>query len=208
MSKNLLTSGLINPQQLPLEQLRQEVSQLLHVPLPNIERLELWPHQIWVKFFEGRGLFISYRRLAMWPELGLQAIRRCTNKDSLQQLGEILLVERDWFKATKEPALIEKWQKIVKIWREAWAQQATKIKAEEERTRPQREHQQAAELWLNGWQQVLSFCQDCQAINQLAGEIERQSQQFNDLPQIIRAIRQILHQRWQELMRKNTKHEV
>lgn len=203
MSENLLTAGFIDPKQLPLEQLHQEISNLLQVPLKNIERLELWPHQIWVKFFEGRGLFISYRHLAMWLEQGVQAIERCTDSSSLQKIGEVLSVERDWFNQTKEPELREKGQLIVESWREAWAKKAQEIKAEEERTRPQREHQQAAEKWLLGWQQVLSFCQDCQALNRLAGEIEIQSKQFNDLPHILRSIKQIVQQRWQELMPKN-----
>ncbi|MGB7442699.1 MAG: hypothetical protein WA919_16670 [Coleofasciculaceae cyanobacterium] len=203
MSNNLLTSGFVDLKQLPLDQLKLEVSQLLSVPLQNIECLELWPNQIWVKFFEGRGLLISYRRLPMWAELGLAAINSCTDSSSLQQIGEILLVERDWFNQTKEPELIERWQKIVEVWREAWAKKAREIKVEEERTRPQREHQQAAEIWLLGWQQVLSFCKDCQAVNRLAGEIEIQGQEFKDLPQIIRAIKNILQQRWQELMPNN-----
>lgn len=74
---------------------------------------------------------------------------------------------------------------------------------EEERTRPQREHQEKAEKWLNGWQQVISFCQDCQSLERLADEMDVQSEEFNDLPLIMSKMRQILQQRWQELMPEN-----
>ncbi|MGB7439945.1 MAG: hypothetical protein WA919_02670 [Coleofasciculaceae cyanobacterium] len=201
MSENLLTSRFVDPKTLPLEQLRLEICQLLKVPLKNLERLELWPHQIWIKFVQGRGLFISYRQLPLWLELGLKAIRNCGNTQRLKQLGEILLVERDRF--NQKPELIEKWQQTVSTWRQAWAEKATEIKTEEERTRPEREHQQKAEIWLTSWQQVISFCQDCQSLESLAEVIDLQSEEFKDLPKIINSIRQILQQRWQELITNN-----
>ena len=82
MSENLLTSGFVDPKTLPLEQLRIEICQLLQIPLKNLERLELWPHQIWIKFCQGRGLFISYRQLPLWVELGLKAIKHCITRIS------------------------------------------------------------------------------------------------------------------------------
>lgn len=201
MSENLLTSGFVNPKTLPLEQISREVSQLLKVPLKNIERLELWPHQIWIKFFEGRGKFISYRQLPIWAELGLKAIQNCCDSNSLKRLGEILLVERDKF--NQKPEFRAKWQQIIETWRQAWAKKAQEIKTEEERTRPQREHQQQAEKWLHGWQQVISFCQNHESLERLAEEIEIQSQKFHDLPKIINSIRQILQKRWQDLRPEN-----
>ena len=201
MSENLLTSGFVNPKTLPLEQLRIEVCQLLKVPLKNLERLELWPHQIWIKFVQGRGLFISYRQLPLWAKLGLKAIGKCCDSNRLKKLGEILLVERDWF--NQKPELREKWQQTINTWRQAWAKKAQEIQAEEERTRPQREHQQKAQTWLTSWQQIISFCQNHQSLDHLAEEIEIQSQEFNDLPKILYSIRQILQQRWQELRPEN-----
>lgn len=41
MSSNLLTAGLINPRQLPLELVKTQVAAFLKIPLQNIERLEL-----------------------------------------------------------------------------------------------------------------------------------------------------------------------
>ncbi|MGB7443775.1 MAG: hypothetical protein WA919_22145 [Coleofasciculaceae cyanobacterium] len=201
MSSNLLTAGLINPRNLPLELVKTQVAALLKIPLKNIERLELWLHQIWIKFAEGRGKLISYRSLPIWAELGLKAIKNCTNSLSLQKLGEILSVERDRF--NKKPELLEKWQQTINHWRQAWAEKATEIKAEEERSRPQKERQRKAETWLNSWQQIISFCQDCQSLERLAEEIDVQSEEFEDLPKVINSIRKILQQRWQELRPEN-----
>ncbi|MGB7443370.1 MAG: hypothetical protein WA919_20070 [Coleofasciculaceae cyanobacterium] len=201
MSENLLTSGFVQPKNLPLEQLRIEICQFLQIPLKNLERLELWPHQIWIKFFQGRGKFLSYRQLPLWLELGLKAIRKCCNSNALKQLGQIFLIERDWFNHKRE--FPQQWQQTIETWRQAWAEKAIEIKTEEERTRPQREHQQKAEQWLSGWQQVISFCQDCQSLDRLAEEMEIQSEEFKDLPQILRGMRQILQQRWQELGSEN-----
>ncbi|MGB7442518.1 MAG: hypothetical protein WA919_15750, partial [Coleofasciculaceae cyanobacterium] len=158
-------------------------------------------HQIWIKFVQGRGKFISYRQLPLWLELGLKAIRKCCNSNALKQLGEIFLVERDWF--NHKPELPEKWQQTIDTWREAWVSKAQEIKTEEERTRPEREHQAKAEKWLNIWQQVISFCQNQQSLERLAEEIDVQSEEFKDLPKVINLIRQFLQQRWQELMPSN-----
>ncbi|HEY9599502.1 MAG TPA: hypothetical protein V6D33_17710 [Cyanophyceae cyanobacterium] len=49
MSQNLITAGVIDPRQLPLEQVRQQVATFLNIPLNQIERLECWKHQIWIK---------------------------------------------------------------------------------------------------------------------------------------------------------------
>jgi hypothetical protein len=74
MSQNLITSGVVDPAQFPLEQVRQEVAALLKISLNQIERLECWPHQIWVKVVKSRAKFVSYRRLPLWIKQGLEAI--------------------------------------------------------------------------------------------------------------------------------------
>ncbi|NET03560.1 MAG: hypothetical protein F6K16_02220 [Symploca sp. SIO2B6] len=199
MSKNLTTGGFINPQQLPLEQVCLEVAALLKVTLKQIERLELWPHQIWVKFVEGRGKFISYRRLPLWVEQGIAAINNCRDHTSLKLLAEALSVERDWYQDSNDSELLQQWDLTISLWREAWGQRSQEITTEEEQLKPLRAHQQAASNWLQAWQQVLHFCSDCDSLNRLATEIEQQSHEFADLPEIMAALRQILQQRWLEL---------
>jgi hypothetical protein len=97
MSQNLITAGFIDPGQLPLDQVRQQVATFLKVSLNQIDRIECWQHQIWVKLVESRAKFISYRSLPLWIEEGIAVIKRCTSRASLDQLGEILRSERDWY---------------------------------------------------------------------------------------------------------------
>jgi hypothetical protein len=192
MSQNLITSGVIDPRQLPLEEIRQQVATFLNVPLNQIERLECWQHQIWVKLVESRAKFISYRRLPLWIEQGLAAIKRCTSRPSLDQLGEILRSERDWYDQHEMP-------QAVQPWRDAWAQQAQHLREEEERLKPIHAHQQAGVEWYSAWQQVLRCCSDCTGLERLGPEIQRQSQDFADLPEVMQTMQQLWNERWQEL---------
>jgi len=87
----------------------------------------------------------------------------------------------------------------VQPWRNAWAQQAQHLREEEERLKPIRAHQEAGVEWQKAWQQILRHCVDCTSLERLAPEIKRQSQEFADLPDVIQAMQQLCHQRWQEL---------
>ncbi len=192
MSQNLITSGVIDPRQFPLDQVRQQVATFLKIPLKQIERLECWKHQIWVKIVESRAKFISYRSLPLWIEQGLDCINRCTSRPTLDQLGEILRREREWYDQHDQP-------QAVQPWRDAWAKQAQHLRDEEERLKPIRAHQQAGVEWYSAWQRVLRCCQDCQSLERLAPEIQQQSQEFGDLPDVMQAMQQVWNERWQEL---------
>lgn len=192
MSQNLITAGVIDPAQLPIDQVRQQVATLLKISLNQIERLECWRHQIWVKLVESRAKFVSYRQLPLWTEQGLAAIKRCTSRAMLDQLGEILRGETQRYQQDDEPDFVQQW-------REAWAKQAQYLREEEERLKPIRAHQQAGVEWRLAWQQVLCHCRDDKSLSLLAPEIKRQSQEFADLPEVMQAIQQLWHQRWQEL---------
>jgi hypothetical protein len=192
MSQNLITCGFIDPAQLPLDQIRQEVASFLNVSLNQIERIECWKHQIWVKLVESRAKFISYRSLPLWIEQGLATIKRCTSRPTLDQLGEILRTERDWYNQQDMP-------QAVQPWRDAWAQQAKDLREEEERLQPIHAHQQAGSKWYSAWQQVLHCCRDFTGLQRLAPEIRQQSQEFADLPEVMQAMQQLWNDRWQEL---------
>jgi hypothetical protein len=192
MSQNLITAGVIDPRQLPLEQVRQQVATFLKVSLNQIERLECWKHQIWVKLVESRAKFISYRSLPLWIDQGLAVLSRCTSRPSLDQLGEILRSEREWYDQHEMPQAVQPWRK-------AWAQQAQHLREEEERLKPIRAHQQAGVEWYRAWQRVLRGCRDCTALERLAPEINQQSQEFTDLPEVMQALQQQWKERWQEL---------
>jgi hypothetical protein len=191
MSQNLITAGVIDPRQLPLDQVRQQVATFLKVSLNQIDRIECWKHQIWVKLVESRAKFVSYRNLPLWIEQGIAVIKRCTSRASLDQLGGILRSERDWYDEHDNP-------QAVQPWRDAWAQQAQHLREEEERTLPIRAHQQAGVEWQKAWEQVLRCCIDCTGLKRLAPEIQRQSQEFADLPEVMQAMQQLWQERWQE----------
>ncbi|MEW6492043.1 MAG: hypothetical protein AB1589_05775 [Cyanobacteriota bacterium] len=192
MSQNLITGGVIDPEKLSLDQVRQQVAAFLKIPLNQIDRLECWKHQIWVKLVESRAKFISYRNLPLWIEQGLAAIKRCTSRPKLEQLGEILRTERDWYEEHEMP-------EAVQPWRDAWAQQAQQLREQEERLKPILAHQQAGVEWYSAWQRILQCCQDCTGLKRLAPELQRQSQEFNDLPEIMQTLQQLWSDRWQEL---------
>lgn len=192
MSQNLITAGVIDPGKLPLDQVRQQVAAFLKIPLNQIDRIECWKHQIWVKLVESRAKFISYRNLPLWIEQGLAAIKRCTSRPKLEQLGEILRSERDWYEEHEIP-------QAVQPWREAWAQKAQQLREEEERLKPILAHQQAGMEWYLAWQRILQCCRDCTGLKRLAPELQRQSQEFEDLPEVMQTIQQLWSDRWQEL---------
>ncbi|MCP2730650.1 hypothetical protein [Limnofasciculus baicalensis] len=192
MSQNLITAGIIDSTQLPLDEIRQEVAAFLKISLNKIERIECWRHQIWVKLAESRAKFVSYRSLPIWIEEGISAIKRCTTRCALVEIGEILRCEREWYDRHAIP-------ETVQPWRDAWAKQAQDIKQEEKLTQPMRLHQEAGNKWYCAWQQILLFCRDCTALEGLAAEINRQSQEFADLPEVMAAMQQLWQERWQNL---------
>jgi fructoselysine-6-P-deglycase FrlB-like protein len=46
---------------------------------------------------------------------------------------------------------------------------------------------------------VLHCCRDCTGLKRLAPEIQRQSQEFADLADVMQAMQQLWNERWQEL---------
>ena len=194
MSQNLITSGLIHVAELSIEEIRQQVATYLNIPLNQIERLECWKHQIWVKIRESRAKFLSYRCLPLWIEKGIEVIKSCTSRLELDHLGEILRTERDWYDVHDLPLAVQPW-------REAWGQQSKDLREEEERLQPMKARQLAAEAWYSSWQGVLSCCRDFTGLQQLEPEIKHQSQDFGDLPDMVQAMQQLVKQRWQEIQK-------
>jgi hypothetical protein len=199
MSHNLITAGIIDPTQFPLDRVQREVAVWLRISLYKIERLECWHHQAWVKIVGVGVKFVSYRCLPIWTELGLDAIADCSDRPSLEELGEILATETKLYSDRYQP-------KTLQQWRDAWAEQSQNLReeaalkaAEEERLKPFRAHQQEGLKWQESWQHVLRYCQDCKSLEYLAPEIKRQSETFADLPEVIGAIQTRWHQRWHEL---------
>ena len=198
MSQNLIKAGVIVPSQWPLARVWLEVANLLTIAPRHIERLEFWQHQIWVKVQHKKPVFVSYRRLPLWKETGLEAIQNCSDRSTLDQLGEMLSLEVKHYQTQYRPVVLEEW-------RSAWANKAQQFKREaqrqaqeEERLKPLRLRQQTYQQWSDGWKTVLHYCNSFDALERLAPELQRQSQEFTDLPEAETAM-ELWHQRWQEL---------
>ncbi|MFB8788253.1 MAG: hypothetical protein U7123_05245 [Potamolinea sp.] len=203
MSLNLITAGIVDPTQFPIEQVKQEVAAVLNIPIKQIERIECWRHQIWVKIVESKAKLVSYRSLPLWLEQGLTVIESCKDRPSLDQLGEILRTEREWY---DEHDLSE----VVQLWRDAWGAKAAQLReeaailaAEEERLKPIRDREQTGWEWQSAWKQILKHCQDLKALLRLAPEMRQQTEQFEDLPEVVQGMQDVWKQRWQELSQRS-----
>ncbi|MEA5497974.1 MAG: hypothetical protein WAN66_01980 [Limnoraphis robusta] len=191
MSKNLVTAGIIVPAKWPLARVWLEVSALLGIAPRQIEHLEMWQHQIWVKIIGSGAIFVSYRCLPLWIEQGLEAISQCRDRDRLNQLGEIFSREVQRYGSQYNSTAVEQW-------RSAWGEKAKQLKIDEERLKPLRERQQACLQWQEGWRQVLRYCGSVESLEGLAPEIKVQTQQFEDLPES-KTVMELWHQRWKEI---------
>ncbi|EDX71117.1 hypothetical protein MC7420_4304, partial [Coleofasciculus chthonoplastes PCC 7420] len=49
----MITAGIIDPRQFSLDEIRLQVATFLNIPLQQIDRVECWQHQIWVKLVES-----------------------------------------------------------------------------------------------------------------------------------------------------------
>jgi hypothetical protein len=124
----------------------------------------------------------------------IEVIKSCTTRIELDELGEILRTERDWYDEHKIP-------EAVQPWRDAWAKQAKYLREEEERLQPMKARKLAADAWYSSWQGVLRCCRDFTGIRQLEPEIKHQSQDFGDLPEVVQEMQQLVKQRWQEIQK-------
>jgi hypothetical protein len=192
MSVNLITAGIVDPTAFSVDRVRVQVAAFLKVPFRQIERIECWRYQIWVKFVEGRGKFISYRHLPLWVEQGIVAIENCRDRGKLDELGQILGTEAEWYEKDQESETVAKW-------REAWAKKAQYLRQEEERLKPMRLRQEAGSKWQAAWGHVLQCCSKCIFLEELAPEIKRQGEAFADLPEVVQGIQAMWQKRWEEL---------
>lgn len=171
---------------------------LLSIAPRQIEHLELWESQIWVKVLGARSVFVSYRRLPLWIESGTEAIQHCDDRAALETLGEVLRTEIASYSTHYSSATLEQWRLTWKHRAEQLKVTALRRAREQERLRPLRERQRTYQHWRESWQKVLEYCGSFESLERLAPEIELQSQAFDEF-QGSQAAMQIWHQRWQEL---------
>ncbi|MGF1490991.1 MAG: hypothetical protein ACFBSC_00755 [Microcoleaceae cyanobacterium] len=198
MSQNLLSSGIIDPAQWPLARVWLEISSLLDIAPRHIEDLELWAAQIRVQIAGTKGRFVSYRRLPLWAESGVEAVQRCHDRVSLENLGELFRLDIQRYSHHYSTETIEQWRLVWKNRAEQLKIEALRSAREAERLRPVRERQQAYQRWQESWRYILTYCVSFESLERLAVELEAQSQEFEDFSSE-QDVKQLWRQRWQEL---------
>jgi len=114
-----------------------------------------------------------------------------------------LRTEREWYDEHEQP-------EAVQPWRDAWGAKAAQLReaaailaAEEERLKPIRDREQTGWEWQSAWKQILKHCQDLKALLRLAPEMRQQTEQFEDLPEVVQGMQDVWKQRWQELSQRS-----
>ena len=179
MFSNVISAGLFQVQQFSLAQLKQEVAKALGIDKSRIERLECWPHQLWVVITGVRARFVSYRILPSWIAKVVEAIGKVVNFEQLQQLGNLL--RRETPKHDYQPEAVAEL-------REAYRQKQEELKA----IKPQLDHQKEAQEWLEGWQKVVKHCYTPEAIDPVMTAMDIQIEEFLDLPEIVAKAQEII----------------
>ena len=179
MFSNIINAGLFQVQQFSLAQLKQEVAKALGIDQSRIERIELWPHQLWVVITGVRARFVSYRILPSWIAKVIEAIGKVVNFEQLKQLGNLLRCETE--KHNYEPGAVAEL-------REAYRQKQEELKE----IKPQLDHQKRAQEWLESCQKMVSFCRNEEALESIAKTIDIQAREFEDLPEVVSKAYQII----------------
>ena len=181
--------NIIQPKNFSLQTIRDGIARATNTVVEKIIKIEYWQHTLWVNV-EGIGArLMSYRILPAWLQQLAIAIRDCTNLDQLWNLG---CTFDDEFTKLKQ-YYTEEYKEELRV---IWADQRDILRAEAERTRPMREHQQKAREWLETWQKMINHCQSVNSLQYLYPEMEKQSKEFEDLPKVIEALLQTFKQRW------------
>ncbi len=185
---NLISAGLIQVKKLLCATLRQEVAALPEIDSYEIEiqRIEFWPHQLWVHIAGVGGKLISYRRLSGWQDLVMNLINNANTLEKLEEIGEVLHHETK--NHPYEPQILENLH-------QAYARRRKHL----QKLQPSINHQKLGESWLEHWRSILQYCENYSSLEYLAREIKAQSEQFADLPEVMADLQRIWQNRTQEL---------
>ena len=184
--------NIIQPHNFSLQNIRDGIARATNTLVEKIVKIEYWQHTLWVNV-EGRGArLMSYRILPTWLQQLAFAIRDCTNLDQLWNLGCIFNEEFTTLSQYYTEDYIEELRVI-------WADQRDILRVEAGRTRPIREHQEKAQEWLETWQKMITHCQSVNSLQYFYPEMERQSKEFADLPEIIAKLLNFYRQHWRKV---------
>ena len=189
---------IINPQPISHQTIRSEIAKTVNTAVENILRFEYWSHQLWAHIEGIGGRIISYRSLPAYLQQAFFLVRNCQNLDQLWELGKLFKLETEHFSKYYEDDYAKEY--LNKL-REAWAEKRDDLREEEKRLAPIRKHQQDGQEWLEMWQKMINHCQNVNSLQYLYPEMERQSKEFDDLPEIISQLLSFYQKRWKELVK-------
>jgi hypothetical protein len=197
MITNLISTKFINPKQFPVPRLKKEVAEVLGITEDKIEAVERYPYQLWVHIQGVGGKFVSYRRLPIWLEKAIEIIKNSTQLKVLNRLGNLLWMEsRQYKKQYLEETLV-----TLKM---AGNKKKVELEEKERELASRNAHQQEAQQWLLGWQEVVIHCQNREFLQSTMAEIQRQKQQFADFANVVKEVEKIWGDRWQKLGQTKT----
>ena len=183
MYSNLISAGWLQIHKSYAAQLKHEVAKLFKISANAVEKIQCWPHLLWV-VIEGLGArFVSYRSLPTWIGKVIEAIGRVANFEQLQQLGDLLRCETQ--NHDYQPEAVEEL-------REAYRQKQEELKE----IKPQLDRQKKAQKWLEHCQGMVEYCDSQESLESASRTIDLQSKQFADLPKVIAKAQEIVTNRY------------
>ncbi len=192
MFQNLMTTGVVKPQQFPKQQVLTEVANLLNIAPHRILDIECWHYQLWINIDGVGSKFVSYRRLPLWIEAAKEAINNAKTQEELDSLASLLRGEIEFYRQYYAPMALD-------ALRGAWKAHSEFLKAEAERLEPMRAHLESAYKWQQSWVNVLQYCQDIYSLQPLMNEIKRQSELFMNVDGVVESLEEEWSKRWRDL---------
>jgi hypothetical protein len=192
MFLNLIQSQSIDPFQFSRNKLLPDVAKVLKITEERIENVVPYAHQLWVHIKGVGGKFVSYRRLDSWLNAAIEAIKNCTNLNSLQQLGFIFKYESEQYQKQYP-------KKTLETLRVVWKKKQIELNEREIHIASIIAHQNEAQQWLSNWKGIVDRCENREFLKYTMSEIHRQKQQFADFPDLVISVERICLNRWEKL---------
>jgi hypothetical protein len=181
---NLMEAGIINPSQWQIERVKSEVATILKIEIVDIEKIDYWVKQIWIKLVGAGAKFVSYRSLPIWFEEGLAAIQNCRDVVNFEKMGAIFRYEIEQYGKHYPPEILNQWQ-------QAWAKKTPYFQTEEARLQLKLARYQEGNAWQQRCMTMLSNCHSINSLNDCYWRILEESEEFEDLPELVSQIKQL-----------------
>jgi hypothetical protein len=189
---SLIEGGAINPSCWQIEPIKIEIASILKVHIEEIETIDYWFKQIWVKVVGKRGKFVSYRSLSCWFDDALNAIATCQDVLLFEKLGAMLRYELKYHAKYYPPERLNQLQ-------QAWQEKLPQFQNEAGRLLLKLARQKEALKWQENCLKLLSQCEDWHSLDDCYWQIMEDSQEYRDLPEVLQTIHDFYHCKADEL---------